>query len=169
MQDNLRAGDRSFPDRLRRFGGGVPRCTDAYWAERADDVDAWPRYRVEKRRGSPTLFVAGSCAEFHWAEIIDRPEGRIYIATGGSADLRADATRRHQAVQDYSLLVHEFPQERLTIYLKAALTPVFGVHHYRHMFEFAKSRGEIHFRLFSICEDNQPNRLPREMEGGESQ
>ena len=50
MQDKLRAGGRSFLGRIRRFGCGVPRVTDAYWAERSDDVDAWVHYRVEQGR-----------------------------------------------------------------------------------------------------------------------
>ena len=37
------------------------------------------------------------------------------------------------------------------------------------MFEFAKSRGEIHFRQFAICADKKPHMFLREMEGGESQ
>ena len=94
--------------------------------------------------------------------------GRIYIATGESSDLRAGATRRYQEVQDYSLLVPEFPHERLSIYLKAALTPVFGAHRYWYMFEFAKSRGEAHFHLLSICEGKQPRMLLHEMGDGEA-
>ena len=79
------------------------------------------------------------------------------------------STRRYQEVQDYSLLVQEFSKERLSTHLKAALTPVFGVHHYWYMFEFDKSRWQIHFHLFSICADKHPHRLLREMEGGEYQ
>ena len=56
-QDKLRAGDHSFLDMLMRFGGGVLRETDAYWADRSDDVDAWVHYRVEKGGGPPTLFT----------------------------------------------------------------------------------------------------------------
>ena len=108
MQDKLRAGDHTFLDRLRRFGGGVLRGTDAYWSERSDDVDAWLHYHVEQGSGVPTLFVTGSCAEFHWPELLDRIEGRVYIAPGESTDLREDSTRRYQAVQDYPLLAQEF-------------------------------------------------------------
>ena len=107
----------------------------------SDDGEACLHYHVEQGRGDPTLFITVSCAQFHWPEFLDRLEGRIYIATGESVDLRADATRRHQAVQDYAHLAQEFPHERLSIYLKVALTPVFGVRHYRYMFECAKSRG----------------------------
>ena len=82
MQDKLRAGGRSLLDRLRRFGVGVLSGTDAYWAERSDDVDAWPHYRVEQGGGDPTLFITGSCAEIHGPELHYRLEGRIYIDTG---------------------------------------------------------------------------------------
>ena len=109
MQDKLRAGDRSFLDRLRHFGGGVLRGADAYGDDRSDDVDAWLHCRAEVENGSPTLFVTGSCAGFHWADLLGRIEDGVYIATGDAVDLRADATRRYQAVQDYALLVQEFP------------------------------------------------------------
>ena len=169
MQGRLRAGGRSFLGRLRRLGGWVPRGEDAYWADRSDDVDAWLHYHVEQGGGVPTLFITGSCAEFHWPELLDRMEGRVYIATGESVGLREDATRRYQASQDYSLLAQEFSQERLVLYLKEVITPVFGVKHYWYRFEFAKSRGQIHFHLFAICADKQPHKLLHEMEGGESQ
>ena len=80
-----------------------------------------------------------------------------------------DSTRRYQEVQDYSLLAQEFPQERLSNYLEEVPNPVFGVRHYWCRFEFAKSRGQIHFRLFAICADQQPRRHLHEVEGGESQ
>ena len=57
----------------------------------------------------------------------------------------------------------------LSTYLEAALTPLFGSHHYRRRFEFARSRGHIHLHLFSICADNHPNRLLRELGRVESQ
>ena len=54
-------------------------------------------------------------------------------------------------------------------YLAEAINPVFGAKHYWYMFEIAKSRGEIQFRLIAICADMQPNKHLREMEGGDSQ
>ena len=87
MQGRLRAGGRSFLDRLRHFGGGAIRGTDAYWADGSDDVDAWLHYHVEQGNGVTTLFITGSCADFHWVELLDRIAGRIYIDTGESAGL----------------------------------------------------------------------------------
>ena len=112
MQDKLRAGAHSFLGRLRRVGGGVLRGTDAYVAERSEDVDAWLHYHVEQGRGCPTRFITGSFAEFRWTELLDRPDGRICIDTGESSDLRVEATRRYQAVQDCSLLSQNFTTRR---------------------------------------------------------
>ena len=75
IQDKLREGDLSFIDRLRHFGGGVLRGTDAYLADRSDDVGAWLQYRVGRKNGVRTLFITGSCAEFHWPELLERIEG----------------------------------------------------------------------------------------------
>ena len=43
-----------------------------------------------------------------------------------------------------------------------------GAHRRWCKFEFAKSRGGIHFRIFAICADRQPRRRLYEMEGEES-
>ena len=72
IQDKLRAGRHSISDRIRRIGGGVLRGTGAFWADRLDDVDAWPHYQVEQRCGAPTLRITGSRAEFRRPELLDR-------------------------------------------------------------------------------------------------
>ena len=154
---------------VRRFGGGVLRGTAAYWADRSDDVDAGLHYHVEHRNGVPTPSITGRCAEFHWPEHVGELKGRIYIATGEVAGLRKDNSRRYQDVQDYSTLVQQFFQVRLDIYIKEVSIPVFGVNHYWYRFEFAKSRGQIHFHMFAINEDKQPQRLLRAIKNGGAQ
>ena len=57
----------------------------------------------------------------------------------------------------------------LVLYLKDVINTAFGSKRNLRMFEFAKSRGQIHFRLCSIRADKRPHKLLREMEGGESQ
>ena len=141
IQGKLRARDVPFIDRIRHFGGGVLRGEDAYWADRPDDVGAWLHYHVEHGGGAPTLFITGSCAEFHWPELLGKLEVRIYIATGEVSGLREDNSRRYQAAQDYSMLVHQFFQVRLDLYIKEVPIPVFDVKHYWYRFEFSKWRG----------------------------
>ena len=67
------------------------------------------------------------------------------------------------------MLVQEFFQTRLEMYIKEVLAPVFGVKHYWYRLEFAKSRGQIHFHMFAISADKQPHRLLHEMKGSGDQ
>ena len=124
IQGKLRVCDVSSLDRLRHFGVGVMRGTGAYWADRSGDVDARSHYRVGRKNGAPTLFITCSCAEFRWLVLLDRLEERIYIAKDEVDDLREDNSRRYQAAQDYAIVVQEFPQERLELYIKFAIIPI---------------------------------------------
>lgn len=56
----------------------------------------------------------------------------------------------------------------LALYINEASAPLFGAENRWRRFELAESRGEIHFHTFAICENKLPNRLLREMGGGES-
>ena len=114
------------------------------------------------------MFITGSCAEFQWPELLDRPDECIYVATAEFLDLRAGATRRYQSPQDHSLPVQEFLQEMSALYIKEAPTPFFGLKDRWRRLEFAKSRGEIHFLTLAICEGKQSHSLLYDMEGGGS-
>ena len=87
IQGRLRAGDHSFLGRLPRFGGGVLRGADAFWPDRSGDVDARLHYHVDQGNGVPTLVVTGRCAEFQWAELLDKLEERIFAASGDVLDI----------------------------------------------------------------------------------
>jgi len=90
VQDQIRAGDDSLLNRLRHFGG-----TDAYWAQRADDVDSWLNYHVDRGDGVPTLFVTGSCAEFHWPESLDLLEDHTLRSSKKGAMAVGQPKRAH--------------------------------------------------------------------------
>ena len=117
----------------------------------------------------PALLITGSCAKFHWPELLDMLEERIYIAKEEVADLRQDNSRRYQAVQGYSIVAQEFSLERIDLCIKYALIPVCGVQHYLYRYEFDKSRGHIHFHMFAICGDKQPRMLLHELRRGGAQ
>ena len=57
----------------------------------------------------------------------------------------------------------------LEIYIKEVSVPVFGVKRYWRRFEFAKSRGQIHFRMFAISAEKQPRRLLHEIKSSGDQ
>ena len=64
------------------------------------------------------------------------------------------------------MLVHQFSQVSLDLYINEVAIPVFGVKNYWYRFEFVKSRGQIHFRMFSIRAGKQPRRLLHEIKNG---
>ena len=72
-------------------------------------------------------------------------------------------------MQGYSILAQQFIQVRRDLYIKEVSIPVFGAKRYWYRFEFDKSRGQIHFRMFSICADKQPYRLLHEIKNGDAQ
>ena len=65
--------------------------------------------------------------------------------------------------------MQEFFQQRLELYIKYVLIPVFGARRYWYRYEFAKSRGQINFHMCAICGDEQPHRLLHELRGGGAQ
>ena len=166
MQDKLRACGHSFLERIRRFGGGVLRRADAFWAERSEGVDARLHYHVEQGNGAPTLYITGSCAELRCPELLERLEGRIYVAILPIAGTTRRVAIRLPRINPPPPLEQEFPSESLSMYIKDALTHLIGAQHPWRRFEIAKYSGQIHFHMYAICADMQPHRLLREMEGG---
>jgi hypothetical protein len=55
-----------------------------------------------------------------------------------------------KAVNDYSIVIQEYFQARVTDFLENYAKQVFGIEHYFARFEFAKSRGHIHVHLISV-------------------
>ena len=58
-----------------------------------------------------------------------------------------------QIVNDYTLIVQEYFQERIKIWLSSIGIKVFHVKHYWLRYEFAPSRGQIHAHILAIHEN----------------
>ena len=54
-------------------------------------------------------------------------------------------------------------------YVKEVPIPAFGAKNFWYRYEFAKSRGQIHFHMCDICAGKQPNMLLHEMRNGAAQ
>ena len=77
--------------------------------------------------GVPTLLVTWRLAEFQRPEILDRPDGRIYIATGEVLGIRGkDAGRGYQDSTAYSLMGRKFFQARHVSYIEDGIFPDSG-------------------------------------------
>ena len=156
VQERLQQGDTSLLDKLIWMGGSAIRGTDAYWSSCKTEAEAWVDYHIENKRGPPSLFMTGSCAEFQWDGLSDLLEETIYEVEGEAVDLRRDFSRRFRAVNDYAVIVVQFFQLRMDAYCSTVLKHQLGIAHYWFRYEFAKSRGQIHWHMFAIRGDKQP-------------
>jgi hypothetical protein len=69
----------------------------------------------------------------------------------GEPPLTLDSiTEKVKAVNDYSTVIQEYFQARVTDFLENYAKQVFGIEHYFARFEFAKSRGQIHVHLLAV-------------------
>jgi hypothetical protein len=55
-----------------------------------------------------------------------------------------------RAVNDYSIVIQEYFQARVSDFLKNYAKEVFGIHHYYARFEFAKGQGQIHVHILAM-------------------
>jgi hypothetical protein len=55
-----------------------------------------------------------------------------------------------RAVNDYSIIIQEYFQARVSHFLKNYAKEEFGIHHYCARFEFTKSWGQIHVHILAM-------------------
>jgi hypothetical protein len=64
-------------------------------------------------------------------------------------------TEKVKAVNDYSIVIQEYFQSRVTDFLENYAKQVFGIEHYFTRFEFAKSMGQMHVHLLAVLGESQ--------------
>jgi hypothetical protein len=55
-------------------------------------------------------------------------------------------------VDEYSIVIQEFFEKRVEIWLETVGHGVFDIKHYWLRYEFAPSRGQVHAHLLAICD-----------------
>ena len=135
--------------------------TNPYWYDRHRDLDALVKFQVWKGRGLPSFFMTGSCAEFHHMELITHLQEflrqKCAVDNTEVPDVIHDMTVRQKMVKRYSHIVVRFFMEKTKIWIEEILGPVYGVSTHYIRFEFAKSRGQIHFHLLAWRHDRKPH------------
>ena len=111
---------------------------------------------VNEKRGLPSFFMTGSCAEFYFPSLKRLLEQYILQTTGEEVNLAEDSDARFKAV------VVSYFDLRTQSYHEKVLKPVFGVSDYWYRYEFAKSRSQIHWHQLSWRDDRQPHQLLHE-------
>ena len=159
LQERLARGD-SFTDKLY-FGANL-RGTAQYWHQRRRELRALVEFMVNEKCGLPSFFMTGSCAEFYFPPLRRLLEEYILQTKGEEVNLAEDSNARFKAVQENTHVVVSYFDLRTQAYHEKVLKPVFGVSDYWYRYEFAKSRGQIHWHQLSWREDRQPHQLLHE-------
>ena len=161
LQERLARGDTSIANKLLYFGANL-RGTAQYWHQRRRELRALVEFMVNEKNGLPSFFMTGSCAEFYFPPLRRLLEQYILQTTGKEVNLAEDSNARYKAVQENSHVVVNYFDLRTQSYHDKVLKPVFGVSDYWYRYEFAKSRGQIHWHQLSWREDRQPHQLLHE-------
>ena len=114
------------------------RGTSQYWAQRNKELKALVQWNITEGNGLPSIFVTASCAEFYW-----RPLIRLLSEFLGKPLLTKSEI--YCAVRDNSHIVTHYFDLRTKSYFKLIMQKLFKVSCYWFRYEFAKSRGQIHF------------------------
>ena len=118
-----------------------------YWRAKRAEVYSWINHHIEAGNGPPNFFITFSCAEFMWPDIKRLVIDRFMVAGMDPPDLKHSIV---QIINDYTLIVQEYSQERVKIWLATIGTKVIHIKHYWLRYEFAPSRGQIHAHMLAI-------------------
>ena len=109
------------------------------------------------KHGPPTLFITLSCAEYHWPDIKRLLQECLKIAGSNKADEVKEGYV--QSINDYTLIVQEYFQQRVMAWLKTIGKIIFGIKHHWLRYEFAPGRGQIHAHMLAITDHMKQLRI----------
>jgi hypothetical protein len=151
LQDEIRKGDTSWVNRITYYSHRV-KGTAAYWRSKRDELYSWINYHVEQGHGAPSLFMTFSCAEYYWPDIIRLIRDR-YEAAGLEVPSNLESKSHATIVNDFTLIVQEYFQIRMDLWLKTVGKKLFHIENYWLRYEFAPGRGQIHAHMVAITND----------------
>lgn len=146
LQSEIASGNTRWLERLCYYSQRVLGSA-GYWRAKRAEVYSWINHHIEAKHGPPTFFITLSCAEYMWPDIKRLIIDRFEVADLDPPDLEKSFV---QIVNDYTLIVQEYFQERVKIWLSTIGAKVFHIKHYWLRFEFAPSRGQIHAHMLAI-------------------
>jgi hypothetical protein len=153
LKEKLKNNDTQFIEKLQFFSQYVS-GSDSYCRNKRAELSSWIGHHAEQGNGDPSLFVTFSCAEYHWQDIEKLLNDRRNIVGDPPVSLNS-VTEKVREVSDYSIIILEYFQTRVTYFLENYAKQVCGIHHYYAMFEFTKSRGQIHVHIWPCWERSQ--------------
>lgn len=148
LQQQILDGDTQWIDRICYFTKNVI-GSPSYWRLKRRELFSWINHHIEEGHGPPTFFITLSCAEYQWKDVKRLVKERILL-TGGNDEWNEN--RLSSNVNEYCIVVQEYFQEKVKIWLNTVGAKVFGIKHYWYRFEFAPSRGQIHAHMLAISD-----------------
>jgi len=158
LQTKIQEGDTKFINSLTYFNKRTKGC-NAFWMHKRSEVYSWINHHVEVGKGVPMFFITLSCAEYFWADVARLIKERLEIAGLDTSNCELGAKGFSQLVNDHTVVVQEFFQERVTTWLDTVGKAIFGIKHYWVRYEFTPGRGQIHAHLLAIPEDQSIYKL----------
>ena len=158
LKNKIEAGDTTFINSLTYWNKRVKGST-SYWFQKRSELCTWINYHVEKGNGAPNFFITLSCAEHYWPDIIRLIRERLRYAGRDDSECYVGSPKLPQLLNDYSVVVQEYFQQRVTEWLDTVGKEVFGTEHCWVRYEFAPGRGQIHAHLLAISGDKSIHRL----------
>lgn len=142
----IRADRDKLKQSLNYFAGNV-RGTDQYWNGVLKSFQATAHYQSYVKAKEMNVFHTGSLAEYHdpfLRELLSKYVATIDSQAAGQQVIDDDATFQN-AVRDYKHVVTHFFACKTETWISNFLVPVIGLQAFSLVYEFAKSRGAIHF------------------------
>ena len=149
LQSEIACVNTQWLERLCYYSQRVA-GSPGYWRAKRAEVYTWINHHIEAGHGPPNFFITLSCEEYMWPDIKRFILERFDIAGLDVSELNKSFV---QIVSDYTLIVQEYFQERVKIWLSTIGAKVFHIKYYWLRYEFAPSRGQIHACILAIHED----------------
>ena len=102
------------------------------------EIVIFNQFILNEKKDCLHFFMKESCAEFYFPQL-------NILQTTGEVSLAEDSNARYKAVQENTHVVVNYFDLRTQSYHEKGLKPVFGVSDYWYQYDFAKSRGQIHW------------------------
>lgn len=153
VKARIESGDMSFINNLSYYNRNIT-GSSPYWFKKRCELYQWVNHHVEIGNGAPSMFITLSCAEYLWADVIDKIKERMEIAGQDSSECFIGSTKLYGIVNDYAIVVQEYFQKRVTKWLETVGKEIFGIKHYWVRYEFAPGRGQIHAHLLAIPDNH---------------
>jgi hypothetical protein len=146
LKAEIENGNTAWIDHLCYYSSQVA-GSPGYWRAKRAEVYTWINHHIEAEHGPPNFFITLSCAEYLWQDIRRLISDRFTAAGLDAPDLETSFV---QLVNDYTLIVQEYFQEQVKIWLSTIGAKVFHIKYYWLRYEFAPSRGQIHAHILAI-------------------